>query len=165
MPGEGGHVAGTRRAVRVQAELRELDRELGPERALAHPVEQLEVVIADRLRLGFESHLLAQLGEHRAEPHLGEPCRGGERRLRLLARQEAPHGSAQERALAELAREPRAARGSEQEAAGEGHGPREIAPSGRRGERGRGWGRGRRCAVDLTMIQLYHHNDTLTVAH
>src|SRR5207247_153047 len=117
--GERAHVLETRRAVHVEAQVRELDGNLGGEPALPHAVEHLQVVVADSGTLGAGRHLLAEPGEHAPDAVAGEPGCGVERGAELLARQEAAHGAAEEGPLGELAREPGAARGGEQQPAGE----------------------------------------------
>src|SRR3989454_7200009 len=65
--GERAHVLETRRAVQVEAQVRELDGNLGGEPALPHAVEHLQVVVADS----------GPLGAGRSEEHTSElqsPC-------------------------------------------------------------------------------------------
>ncbi len=78
-------------------------------------------MVPHRLGVGRGAHLLAQLREHAADPAPGEGRGGVEGGPEILTRQEAADGAARKRAAAELLGEPRAARGADQETAGEGH--------------------------------------------
>ena len=92
------------------------------ESAPADPVEHAEVVVPHRLRFGAAGHLLAELGQDRAEPALAELGGCIEGGVERLAGEKASHGALKEGAIAQLAGEPLAARGSQQDAAGETHG-------------------------------------------
>ena len=102
--------------------MRELHRNVRRQFAPLNSLEDAEIVIAN-LR-GFRSarHLLAQFGQQAADARLAELRRGVERRVECLPRHEASDRALEETPIAKLFREPLAARGSEQNAAGESHG-------------------------------------------
>ena len=99
----------------------ELDRNVGRQFAALNLFVDTEVMIANRGCFGAIGDLLAQLGEHRAEADFGELTRCFECGVERFARHEALHGTLEEASLAQLAGEPLAARGFEEEAACESH--------------------------------------------
>jgi hypothetical protein len=93
----------------LQAQVGELHRDVGGEEPLAQLVEHADVVVVDRLGFGAAPHLLAQLGEHRAESGGRQLPAGPERGDEILARHEAAHRAARELTPTKLFGEPVAA--------------------------------------------------------
>ena len=94
----------------VEPEVRELHRDVRGQRTLVDLVEHLEVMVADRGRLGGVLHLLAELREHGSEPVAGERARSAEGIGERLPGHELAHRAVRESALAELLGQPGAAR-------------------------------------------------------
>ena len=146
-PGGGGasrerqQVLKARFGIQVEPKVRELDGNLRGQPALPDFLEHPQVVVAHLRRLVPARDLLAQLREHAADALPGKVGGCGERGTEILPGHEAPHRPAKEGALGELPGQPGAAGGSEQQAAGEGHGSQEI--------RGRARGEGRGVATGI----------------
>ena len=107
---------------RLEPEVRQLDRNVRRDLAALNLFEHSEVMIANRGRFRPIGDLLTQLGEDAAHAGFRELARGFERSLERFARHEALDRPLEEAALAELAREPLAARRFQEETACKSHG-------------------------------------------
>src|SRR5260370_36810866 len=102
--------------------MRELHRNVRRQLAPLNSLEDTEIVIAHGGGLRAVRPLLTQFGQHASDAGLPELCRGIECGVERLARHEAPDRALEETPIAQLFREPLAARGFEENAAGESHG-------------------------------------------
>ena len=113
--GELQHVLHAAFRARVQPEMRQLDRDVRRQLAALNLFVHAEVMIAYLGGFGAVRDLLTELGEDRAESRLRELAGCFECRIECLTRHEAFDGALEKTALAQLAREPLAARGLEEQ--------------------------------------------------
>ena len=90
----------------LEPEVRGLDRDLGIEAPVRDLAEQGAVLVHPGARLGLVGEVLAEHGEHAADPLLLERFGGGERRRRVLAGHEATHRPPDERMAGDPLLEP-----------------------------------------------------------
>src|SRR5207247_9535829 len=92
------------RRVGLEAEVRELDRDMRGELPGPDAVEDHEVVLAHRFGVGGGAYLLAELRHHATDAALGERGGGVEGGAEVFPRPEAAAGAAGGRAAAGLLR-------------------------------------------------------------
>ena len=111
-----------RGAVYLESQVRELDGQLDREPARPHLAQYPQVMVAYGGRVRGGRDLFPELGEDAADAGARELGGGRERGIDVLPWEETPYRAPEEGAVPELVREPGAARGAQQQPAGEGHG-------------------------------------------